>query len=48
VKFALKAHKDAGVDAVWLPAEGFFEAGGHNGREETTTLTLVMVKRTTS
>lgn len=40
-KFALKAQK-AGVDAV--VAEGF-EAGGHNGREETTTLTLIpMVK----
>ena len=40
-KFALKAH-EAGVDAV--VAEGF-EAGGHNGREETTTLTLIpMVK----
>ena len=40
-KFALKA-QDAGVDAV--VAEGF-EAGGHNGREETTTFTLVpMVK----
>jgi len=39
--FALKA-QDAGVDAV--VAEGF-EAGGHNGREETTTLTLIpMVK----
>lgn len=37
VKFALKAEK-AGVDAV--VAEGF-EAGGHNGREETTTLCLV-------
>ncbi len=37
VKFALKA-QDAGVDAV--VAEGF-EAGGHNGREETTTLTLI-------
>ena len=37
VKFALKA-EDAGVDAV--VAEGF-EAGGHNGRDETTTLTLV-------
>ncbi len=36
-KFALKARK-AGVDAV--VAEGF-EAGGHNGREETTTLTLI-------
>ena len=41
-KFALKA-QDAGVDAV--VAEGF-EAGGHNGREETTTLTLIpMVKK---
>ncbi len=41
VKFALKA-QDAGVDAV--VAEGF-EAGGHNGREETTTFTLIpMVK----
>ena len=41
VKFALKA-QEAGVDAV--VAEGF-EAGGHNGRDETTTLTLVpMVK----
>ncbi len=40
-KFALKA-QNAGVDAV--VAEGF-EAGGHNGREETTTLTLIpMVK----
>ncbi|MBF4505836.1 nitronate monooxygenase [Flavobacterium sp. JLP] len=39
--FALKA-QEAGVDAV--VAEGF-EAGGHNGREETTTLTLIpMVK----
>ncbi len=36
-KFALKA-QDAGVDAV--VAEGF-EAGGHNGREETTTLVLI-------
>ena len=36
-KFALKAEV-AGVDAV--VAEGF-EAGGHNGREETTTLCLV-------
>lgn len=42
VKFALKA-QDAGVDAV--VAEGF-EAGGHNGREETTTMTLIpMVKK---
>lgn len=39
--FALKA-QDAGVDAV--VAEGF-EAGGHNGREESTTFTLIpMVK----
>jgi len=37
VKFALKA-QDAGVDAI--VAEGF-EAGGHNGREETTTLCLI-------
>ena len=36
-KFALKAEQ-SGVDA--LVAEGF-EAGGHNGREETTTLCLV-------
>ena len=41
VKFALKA-QSAGVDAV--VCEGF-EAGGHNGREETTTFTLIpMVK----
>ena len=41
VKFALKAEV-AGVDAV--VCEGF-EAGGHNGREETTTFTLIpMVK----
>ena len=41
VKFALKA-ESAGVDAI--VCEGF-EAGGHNGREETTTFTLVpMVK----
>lgn len=39
--FALKA-QEAGVDAI--VAEGF-EAGGHNGRDETTTLTLIpMVK----
>ena len=39
--FALKA-QESGVDAV--VAEGF-EAGGHNGREETTTFTLIpMVK----
>lgn len=37
VKFALKAQA-AGVDAI--VAEGF-EAGGHNGREETTTLCLI-------
>jgi enoyl-[acyl-carrier protein] reductase II len=37
VKFALKA-QEAGVDAV--VAEGF-EAGGHNGRDETTTLCLI-------
>jgi len=36
-KFALKAI-DAGVDAI--VAEGF-EAGGHNGKEETTTMCLV-------
>lgn len=36
-KFALKS-QDAGVDAV--VAEGF-EAGGHNGREETTSLCLI-------
>lgn len=42
VKFALKA-QEAGVDAV--VAEGF-EAGGHNGREESTTFTLIpMVKQ---
>ncbi len=41
LKFALKA-QDAGVDAI--VAEGF-EAGGHNGRDETTTLALIpMVK----
>lgn len=37
VKFAVKC-QDAGVDAV--VAEGF-EAGGHNGRDETTTLCLI-------
>lgn len=36
-KFALKC-EEAGVDAI--VAEGF-EAGGHNGREETTTMTLI-------
>lgn len=40
-KFALKA-QDAGVDAI--VAEGF-EAGGHNGREETTTFTLLPLLR---
>ena len=41
VKFAMKA-QEAGVNAI--VAEGF-EAGGHNGRDETTTLTLLpMVK----
>lgn len=39
VKFALKA-QEAGVDAV--VAEGF-EAGGHNGRDETTTLILIPI-----
>jgi enoyl-[acyl-carrier protein] reductase II len=42
VKFALKAQA-CGVDAI--VAEGF-EAGGHNGREETTTMTLIpLVKK---
>lgn len=40
-KFALKA-QEAGVDAI--VAEGF-EAGGHNGRDETTTLTLIPMVR---
>ena len=41
VKFAMKS-EEAGVDAI--VAEGF-EAGGHNGRDETTTFTLIpMVK----
>ena len=40
-KFAKKC-EDAGVDAV--VAEGF-EAGGHNGREETTTLCLIPAAR---
>ena len=45
VKFAFKA-QEAGVDAI--VAEGF-EAGGHNGREETTTFTLIpMVKNVIS
>ena len=37
IKFAIKC-EEAGVDAI--VAEGF-EAGGHNGREETTTLVLI-------
>lgn len=41
VKFATKAEA-AGVDAI--VAEGF-EAGGHNGREETTTMTLIPAVR---
>lgn len=41
VKFAKKAEQ-AGVDAV--VAEGF-EAGGHNGREETTTMVLIPMVR---
>ncbi|MGI9546003.1 MAG: NAD(P)H-dependent flavin oxidoreductase [Flavobacteriaceae bacterium] len=41
LKFALKA-QNAGVDAI--VAEGF-EAGGHNGRDETTTLTLIPAVR---
>jgi len=44
-KFARKA-ADSGVDA--LVAEGF-EAGGHNGREETTTMCLIpLVKEAVS
>ncbi len=44
-KFAAKC-EEAGVDAV--VAEGF-EAGGHNGREETTTMALIpQVRRATS
>ncbi len=41
VKFAFKA-QEAGVDAI--VCEGF-EAGGHNGREETTTMCLVPMVR---
>ncbi len=41
VKFALKA-QEAGIDAI--VAEGF-EAGGHNGRDETTTLVLIPAVR---
>lgn len=40
-RFAIKA-EEAGVDAI--VAEGF-EAGGHNGREETTTLCLIPAVR---
>ena len=40
-KFAIKC-EEAGVDAI--VAEGF-EAGGHNGREETTTLVLIPMIR---
>ncbi len=44
-KFAKKC-EEAGVDAI--VAEGF-EAGGHNGREETTTLCLIpLIKNTTN
>jgi len=44
--FFAKKCEDAGVDAI--VAEGF-EAGGHNGREETTTLTLIpSVRKATS
>jgi len=41
VKFAVKS-QEAGVDAI--VAEGF-EAGGHNGRDETTTFTLIPMVR---
>ncbi len=41
VKFAMKS-EEAGVDAI--VAEGF-EAGGHNGRDETTTFTLIPMVR---
>ncbi|TDQ30968.1 NAD(P)H-dependent flavin oxidoreductase [Zeaxanthinibacter enoshimensis] len=41
VKFALKSQQ-VGVDAI--VAEGF-EAGGHNGRDETTTMTLIPAVR---
>lgn len=45
VKFALKS-QEAGVDAI--VAEGF-EAGGHNGREETTTMVLIpMIRKAVS
>ncbi|SEM03197.1 enoyl-[acyl-carrier protein] reductase II [Maribacter orientalis] len=41
LKFALKA-QESGVDAI--VAEGF-EAGGHNGRDETTTMVLIPTVR---
>ena len=41
VKFATKAEQ-AGVDAI---VDEGFEAGGHNGRDETTTLTLIPAVR---
>ena len=41
VKFAKKC-QEAGVDAI--VAEGF-EAGGHNGKEETTTMVLIPMVR---
>ena len=45
IKFALKC-EEAGVDAI--VAEGF-EAGGHNGREETTTMALIpQIKKSVS
>jgi enoyl-[acyl-carrier protein] reductase II len=45
VKFAVKS-VEAGVDAI--VAEGF-EAGGHNGREETTTMVLIpMIRKAVS
>ena len=45
VRFAEKSEQ-AGVDAI--VAEGF-EAGGHNGREETTTMTLIpLIRKNTS
>jgi enoyl-[acyl-carrier protein] reductase II len=44
-RFAVKC-EEAGVDAI--VAEGF-EAGGHNGREESTTMTLLpIIRKTTS
>ncbi len=44
--FFAKKCEDAGVDAI--VAEGF-EAGGHNGRDETTTMTLIpSVRRSTN